>query len=190
MKVILNKEGNEVIKEAGSTNYNFRRKWNKKNGTNYTKKDFDVAIALARLQGSTGIDLDSLKTLTENGLAHIDNSELVPDGTEVKVNAKEILGRNDSELTKDFIDWIKENEDTVFHLEREENKQSLVCLEEDNRKTVLDGEEVNAPKWLFDLYSDILVRYEDEWIPVWKYDQLKNKSESLIKSEAVEENGD
>lgn len=155
-----------------------RRAFNKQHKTNYTKQELETAMALARLQSGQGLEESMIKNLVENGVAHLDNYELVPDGTEVMLNYEEIQRRPQQDLTDEFKNWVEENKEKVFHLTREGSQNSLVCLEEDMRKAVLDGEEVDAPRWMFDLYSDIMVKYNGEWVPVWKYDQEKSKDES------------
>lgn len=171
MKVIT--KGKEVEKPSSGYNHAERRRYNQKHKTNYTKLDFDVQVALARMQSGLGVEESMLKELAENGMVHLDNEELVPTGTPVKINADEILKQKRDDRTEAFFKWVEENRDKVFHLAREDNKQSLVCLEEDVRYVELDGKDKIADKWLFDLYTDILVEYEGEWIPVFAYDQKR-----------------
>ncbi len=163
-----------------------RRKFNKEHKTTYTKEEFEIAIALARLQSGTGLDADALRTLMQHGVAHLDNEELVPTGTEVKINADEILSRKATDYTEEYRSWVDEHKDDIFHLMREEGKNSLVCLEEDNHTGVVDGNEVVADKWLFDLYTDILVKDKDtnEWVPVYTLDP---EFESVQSQEITEE---
>lgn len=166
-----------------------RRKFNKEHKTSYTKEELEVALALARLQSNGGIDVETLQTLVNHGVAHLDNEKLVPDGTIVKLNSEAILSRKLEDYTPEYIEWIKENKDKEFHLMREENAQSLVCLEEDNRIKEIDGQMVSCPKWMFDLYSDLLIKYEDEWITVWDYDAKINpdNDEKVFEKEKEEE---
>ena len=60
-----------------------RRRYNKKNKTNYTKEQFETMIALERLKNGI-FDLSDLQLPKD--FIHMDNKELVPDGTEVKLN--------------------------------------------------------------------------------------------------------
>lgn len=146
-----------------------RRKFNKQNKTNWTKEEFEVAIAVARLKSGLGIDDDQVKALVSKGLAHVDNEELVPNGTEVMLNYDAIMERPKAYLTEKFVKWVEENKDKVFHLFREDNAEKLVCLEEDKRTTEIDGVPVNEPRWLFDLYNDLLIQEDEKWISVWQY---------------------
>ena len=75
--------------------------------------------------------------------------------------------------------FVEENKDNEFHLIREGEDTGLVALEEDRRKTVLDGREVDCPKFLFDMLSDLLVKDENnDWIPAYEFERKfleKNK---------------
>ena len=55
----------------------------------------------------------------------------------------------------------------------------VLFLEEDKRKTILDGKEVDCPRFLFDMLSDLLVKDENNnWIPAYEFERKfleKNK---------------
>ena len=144
-----------------------RRAYNKANKTSYTKEQFDIAYALSRLQNGE-FDMDDLAKARQ--YVHIDNTELVPDGTVVKLNYNEIYSRPTDMLTDEFKAWVEENKDKEFHVTREGTSNSLVALEEDKRTTELDGKIVEAPRWLFDLYSDLLVKTDEGFKPPYAID--------------------
>lgn len=142
-----------------------RRRYNKKNKTNYTKEQFETMIALERLKNGI-FDLSDLQLPKD--FIHMDNKELVPDGTEVKLNFDSLKERckNDDATTEYFRNWVEresENPDKIYHITREGAHSSLVCLEEDVNFVELDGKQVKAPRLFFDLFSDIKVFVEGEW---------------------------
>lgn len=157
-----------------------RRAYNKKHKTSFTREEFEAALLFARLKAG-GVDYAELAK--SSPYVHMDNIELVPDGTLVKLNYDNIKTRPQDDLTDKFKSWIEENKDKEFHITREGSRDSLVCLQEDESEV----------KWLFDLYSDILVQHEGEWVPVFEldkdpvgYEELLPKAET--EEEKVEEN--
>ena len=169
-----------------------RRRYNKKNKTHWTKEQFETFLALERLK-SGNYDLSNMD-LKDHEFIHVDNAELAPDGTEVKLNFDSLDYRcNHVDKTNEaFRNWVaeaKKEPDKIYHITREGAKQSLVCLEEDKRTVELDGKEVEAPKWLFDLYADFLVFYEGSWVPLGSVDDetCRKYTEVRVQSAKTEE---
>ena len=161
-----------------------RRRYNKKNKTHWTKEQFETFLALERLK-SGNYDLSNMD-LKDHEFIHVDNTELAPDGTEVKLNFNSLDYRCDhvDKTNEAFRNWVaeaKKEPDKIYHITREGAKQSLVCLEEDKRTVELDGKEVEAPKWLFDLMADLLMFNGEQWVspailddePFRKYTEIK-----------------
>lgn len=145
-----------------------RRLYNKKNKTKYTKEQFEMMLAVERIKNGN-FNFNDLKLPQD--FVHMDNTEIAPDGTEVKLNFESLDYRcsHVDKTNEYFRNWVAEahkNEDMVYHITREEAKNSLVCLAEDDHEVELDGKKIKAPKLLFDLYSDLLV--QDKSDGVWK----------------------
>lgn len=160
-----------------------RRKYNKAHKTNFTKQEFDMMIAIERIK--KGIpnfeDLD-----LPQDFMHIDNTELCPDGTAVKLHFESLELRcqhidKTNELFRQWVEEAKKDPDKIYHITREEARHSLVCLEEDERYIEIDGEKKRAPRWLFDLYSDLEILHNGNWIQVGLVD-----SETLQKYSAIQ----
>lgn len=150
-----------------------RRRYNKKNKTNYTKEQFETMIAFERLKNGN-YDLSDLKLPQD--FAHIDNYELAPDGTEVKLNFASLDFRcSHVDATNEYFrNWVAEahkDPDKIYHITREGAHSSLVCLEEDENYVELDGKQVRAPRLYFDLYADLLCEYEGKWVPLGTVDE-------------------
>lgn len=150
-----------------------RRRYNKKNKTNYTKEQFETMIAFERLKNGN-YDLSDLKLPQD--FAHIDNYELAPDGTEVKLNFASLDFRcSHVDATNEYFrNWVAEahkDPDKIYHISREGAHNSLVCLEEDENYVELDGKQVKAPRILLDIYSDCFVEYEGKWVPLGTVDE-------------------
>ena len=156
-------------------NREFIRNFNRINKSNYSKQDIQTMIALTNImQGKLSKDME----LGFPSLKHYDNPEMFPDGILVKLNYEKIKQRNQNELTEDYKKFIEQNKDNEFHLTREDKDTGLVALEEDRRKTILDGKEVNCPRFLFDMLSDLLVKDEnDNWIPAYEFEIKKLKKD-------------
>ena len=157
-------------------NREFVRNFNRINKSNYSKQDIQTMIALTNImQGKLSKDME----LGFPSLKHYDNPELFPNGMLVKLNYEKIKQRNQNDLTEDYKKFVEENKDNEFHLIREGEDTGLVALEEDRRKAVLDGKEVDCPKFLFDMLSDLLVKDENnDWIPAYEFERKfleKNK---------------
>lgn len=105
---------------------------------------------------------DLFDTTAYNRLVHVDNRELVPDGTPVKLFYEHISTRPQEDLTQKYKDWIEENKEKVFYVTREGASSSMVCL---SKNTLKNSKEETIP-WLFDIYSDLLYLDEavDEWV--------------------------
>lgn len=140
-----------------------RRKFNKLHKTSYSKKDFDMAILLDKMKRNQGLSDEDIETLMTMNVAHYDNEELVPDGTQVKLNYEAIKSRPQKDLSDAYKAWLEENKDKEFHISRENVESSLVALAEDLREVEIDGVKKKAPQWLFDLYSDLYIMYNDEY---------------------------
>ena len=157
-------------------NREFVRNFNRINKSNYSKQDIQTMIALTNImQGKLSKDME----LGFPSLKHYDNPELFPNGMLVKLNYEKIKQRNQNDLIEDYKKFVEENKDNEFHLIRESEDTGLVALEEDKRKTILDGKEVDCPKLLFDMLSDLLVKDENnDWIPAYEFERKfleKNK---------------
>lgn len=144
-----------------------RRLFNKRNKTHYTKEQFELMQAVDRIKNGN-YNLSDLNVPKD--FVHIDNEELVPNGTEVKLNFESLDFRcshvdKTNELFRNWVAEAHKDEDKVYHITREGAKNSLVCLEEDDREVELDGKMVKAPKWLFDLMTDIKIKdpKDGEW---------------------------
>lgn len=143
-----------------------RRRYNKAHKTNYTKQEFDMMIAVDRIKRGIA-EFDDLD-LPRNFM-HMDNTELCPDGTEVKLNFDSLEARcktvdASNKLFRDWVEEAKKDPDRIYHLTREGARNSLVCLEEDDREVELDGKMVKAPRWLFDLMADIFIFVQGKWV--------------------------
>lgn len=137
-----------------------RRKYNKDHKTSYSKAEFDLALAMARIRNGD-VSYDDIAKL--HGAAHMDNEVIAPEGCEVKLDYDGIMARPQNMLTDEFKAWVEENKEKEFHLTREGAADSLVSLVEDVRYADVDGEQVMAQRWLFDLYSDLLIKSGDDW---------------------------
>lgn len=139
-----------------------RRKYNKQHGTHYTANDFYLAELYAKLQ-SGNLDIKELNDLKLNSdFVHIDNEDLVPENTEVKLNYEHIISRP-VKLNEKYKTFIEENKDNVLHITRENAKNSLVCLKEDPEKI-----------WEFDIYSDFLYKKDDKWVNLIEIENQEN----------------
>lgn len=163
-----------------------RRQFNRKNKTNFTKSDFDLMEAYKRIKAGN-LDIKDLDVPSD--FLHIDNEELVPEGTPVKLYYEGIMSRPQKDLTQEFKDWIEEHKDKILHITRQEASNSLVCLAEDV-KTVKENfadedRNIGHIPWLFDIYSDFL--YEDketgEWVVLAEHTARQEKTEKILSEE-------
>lgn len=145
-----------------------KRRFESQIGRKITMEEFENALLFYRLR--TGqLDEKDLHQMAKNQVAHLDNAEAFPDGTEVMLNYEEISKRNHSDFTNEYWDWIEANKDSVMHLIREDNKMNLVCIEEDKR---FDGD-VQIPRFFFDMYADLLVKCDNKWVSPFEVDDIK-----------------
>ena len=178
--VTKNEDGITVIPKLNRAQ---RRQANRRFRTNYKRQDFDLFIAVERLKhGIT--DLTDLDIPTE--LMHLDNTDLAPDGTKVMLNADAILSRK-ANMNQLFLDWVRFYRNKVFTITREDAERSLVALKEDDGLHY-EGEETKeerpTQRWLFDLYTDLLVQDEDlEFRPLAEIEQRKAQAEKLTRQE-------
>lgn len=103
-------------------------------------------MAMRRVQNGTA-DSKDIEILRNSNFAHLDNEMACPNGTKCKLNTEGIQARPQDDLTDKFKTWIEANKDKEFTITREGARNSLVCLTEDETE----------PKWLFDLYTDLLI---------------------------------
>lgn len=150
-----------------------KRDVERKVGRKLTKEEFERILLQQRLKFGD-IRNEDIRTVMSDSTKHYDNADVFPDGTEVMLNTKAISERKQSDLSKVFIEWVAENGEKVFHLLREDNETGLVCLEEDERYYTRksDGAVERADRWLFDLFSDLLVRNDaGEWVEPWSIEE-------------------
>ena len=145
-----------------------RRRFNKQNGTHFTRVEF-AAMEAAYKMKKGALSYDDAREINKQfgeDVIVLDNEELVPEGFPVMLNADRILERKDG--TPEFKKWVKENRDKVFHVTREGRTGSLVCLYEDKQvvEEHPDGTVTGKPQWMFDIYNDLLYRdtLTDEWV--------------------------
>ena len=167
-----------------SMNRQQRREFNRRNKTNYTKRDFDLAelyemLKSGRMDSST---LMKYKELLGEDVA-FDSEFLVPNGMPVKINTPHIMSRPRKDLSEEYLDWVSWHGDEVFHVQREDGKRSLVALRED----VEEKRESNSGfPWLFDIYSDLL--YYDKEEKKWK--MLKDFESAEMETRAAHDDGE
>ena len=137
-----------------------RRAYNRKHKKHLTREQFDAMLAIARIQAGN-YDLSDLAV--PKNFIHMDNTELVPDGCVCKLNYEEIQKRPADDKLPEFIEWVEEHKDVELHVTRENAENSLICFEEDvrYRTNPETGEEERIPPWLFDCYTDILIKGAD-----------------------------
>ena len=131
-----------------------RRRFNKKNHTNYTRDQMNAIEMYAKLR-SGNIDIKHISDFKDNKFFKFDGKVLAPDGREVKLHYEAIKSRPDK-LADKYIEFIESHKDEILHISRKNTDgkpDTLVTVEED-----LDS------IWLFDIYSDLLFKNEDgEW---------------------------
>ena len=132
-----------------------RRAYNKKHGKKLTRQEFDSLLAMARINVGN-FNLQDLSV--GHDFIHMDNTELVPEGTVCKLNYDSIINRP-AQQNDDFKLWIEKNKDKEFHITRDGVTNSLVAFIEDERWAITEsGDRQLLPKWLFDVYSDLLFK--------------------------------
>ena len=187
MKAIIKTED-----KSSSTSYNPNRQQRRKmlQGLNrkakrpLTKEEFEQFLMVQRLRHGDVRDED-IRKMASGGVAHYDNPEKFPNGIEVKLNYAEISQRKREDFREEYWQWVEEHKDDVFHLDREENASSLVCLAEDERYREMDGEKVRIPRWEFDLFADLLVKNDEgEFVSPW---DIPDSTEDFVDSSVANE---
>ena len=94
---------------------------------------------------------DKLKAIKHMADGDVDDSDVIPEGTKVKLNYDSIVNDpNYPKKVQPYKDFVEANKDTVFTVEYDEkykNKPLLVVLKEDN----------NEVKWLWHSKYDLIV---------------------------------
>ena len=132
-----------------------RREFNKKHKTNLSSSEFTALQVWMNLQGGR-LDVKSAEDLKlGNPYIHIDNEELVPNGTPCKLNYEHIKSRPKKDMTQKYLDWVELNKDKIFHVDRENS----------DTRTGLVGvaEKEDGNTWLFDTFSDLLYEKNGVW---------------------------
>lgn len=185
MKAIIQTEN-----KSNGVNYNpnrqqrrkMRQDLNRKAKRPLTKDEFEQFLMVQRLRHGDVRDED-IRKMAAGGVAHYDNSDKFPNGIEVKLNYAEISQRNREDFREEYWQWVEEHKDDVFHLDREESASSLVCLAEDERYHEVDGEKVRIPRWLFDLFADLLVKNDEgEFVSPW---DIPDSTEDFVSAEEL-----
>ncbi len=185
-----------ILPENTNTEYNPNRKQkrkmlqslNRKAKRPITKNEFEQFLMIQRLRHGDVRDND-IRQMAMNNVAHYDNPDKFPNGIEVKLNYAEISQRKREDFREEYWQWVEEHKDDVFHLDREENASSLVCLAEDERYREMDGERVRIPRWEFDLFADLLVKNEaGEFVSPWDIpDSTGDFVDSTVANEVLAE---
>ena len=165
-----------------------RRAYNKKHKVKLTREEFDMRIALARIQAGN-FNFSDLNI--SNDFAHMDNYELAPDGCVCRLNYDAIMSRPQADKMPEFLQWVEEHKDMDLHLTREDSVNSLVCFEEDERykENAETGEMERVPRWCFDTYTDILVKQDDgTYKTVLEIEEAKTNAESQANQDEKENN--
>ena len=165
-----------------------RRAYNRKHKTKLTREQFDSMIALARIKAGN-FDFNDLQVSPD--FAHADNYELVPEGCPCKLNYDAIMARPQADKIPDFLKWVEKHKDVELHVTREGAANSLICFKEDERYTEHPdtGERVRIEPWLFDTYTDILIKDEDgTYKTVLEIEEKKAKEQSVEENIAEENN--
>lgn len=195
MKVIINKDENNTRFMPGRAyKRGLAKRLSESSRQKVTKQDVEKYILLQRLKSGNLTD-GEIRDMTQGKVDHYDNVDVFPDGTEVKLNYDAIIGRK-SELTEKFVGWIEDHKDDTFHLLREDSMAGLVSLEEDQRFYADEKtkELKQEPRWLFDLFADLLVKNESgEFVDPWTIEGADSDYVDLkdglngVSEEAVEE---
>lgn len=161
-----------------------RRKLNRKYKVNYSADEWAMIELYSKIRAGD-LDVKDLNDLTpelrEN--VHIDNEELVPEGTPVRLNAAEILSRPRKGVTEKYLKWVDEHRDVTFHVTRDQANSSLVCLQEDveecrmHSETLTEVDKLDHLPWLFDIYSDLLYDDNGEW-KILEFIERNNKRDT------------
>ncbi len=131
-----------------------RRKFNRKNHTNYTREQMDAIEMYAKMR-SGEISIKHASDFKDSPFFHFDGKALAPDGAEAKIRYDDILSRSEK-LNDKYIEFVTQHKEEIVHISRKNTEgkpDTLVTLEEDPNSI-----------WLFDIYSDLLFKNEaEEW---------------------------
>ena len=185
MKAIIPENKQDAV-PSYNPNYAQRRKMrqelNRTAKRSITRDEFEQFLMVQRLRHGDVRDED-IRKMAAGGVAHYDNPDKFPNGIEVKLNYAEIWQRKREDFREEYWQWVEEHKDDVFHLDREENASSLVCLAEDERYREMDGERVRIPRWEFDLFADLLVKNEEEeFVSPW---DIPDSTEDFVLAEEL-----
>jgi hypothetical protein len=175
-----------------------RRAYNRKHKANLTREQYDSLIALARIN-SGNFDFSDLQVSPD--FMHADNTELVPEGCACKLNYDAVMKRPKADKNPDFLQWVEEHKDVELHVTREGATNSLICFKEDIRykEDPETGEQVRVEPWLFDTYTDILIKDDDGTYktvleieektakPVFSEDTVKEQNDEQTEQKEVKE---
>lgn len=183
MKVIIpENNGSGQYRPNHAQRRKMLRDLNRKAKRPLTKEEFEQFLMVQRLRHGDVRDED-IRKMAAGGVAHYDNPDKFPNGIEVKLNYAEISQRNREDFREEYWQWVEEYKDDVFHLDREENASSLVCLAEDERYREMDGEKVRIPRWEFDLFADLLVKNDEgEFVSPW---DIPESTEDFVTAEKL-----
>lgn len=162
-----------------------RRAMNKANKRRMTLQDFALAYAVQGLQ--KGEDISWLQPyLPTDAITHKDNWDLFPDGTKAKINYEGVTSRPPKYLSTEFRDWIEENKEEEFTINRDmedAERKGLVSL-----RYIDESKDTEQSKlWLFDLYTDLLVwsDLENTYVNPQKVEDLINELDNVKQSLAL-----
>ena len=182
MKAILPENKNTGFNPNRKQRRNMLQTLNRKAKRPLTKDEFEQFLMVQRLRHGDVRDED-IRKMAAGGVAHYDNPDKFPNGIEVKLNYAEISQRKREDFREEYWQWVEEHKDDVFHLDREENASSLVCLAEDERYREMDGERVRIPRWEFDLFADLLVKNEEgKFVSPW---DIPDSTEDFVLAEEL-----
>lgn len=154
-----------------------RREYNKKNGTNYSRKDFMILEAYSRIVNGH-YSLEDVELTKE--FVNVDDEQLVPEGTPVKLYYDAIKSRPKKDFAPRFLQWVEDNKDIVLHVTRENASRSLVCVKEDvgflKEGYTDEDRDIGHVPWLFSIYDDFLycLPNTDTWVTLGEYSSVIN----------------
>lgn len=160
-------------------------------------QDYEMQIALERLK-SGNLYLGDLNVPKD--FVHKDNTALFPDGTKVKLNYERIFDRFNGK-TKDFDKnelaykkWVESHKEQELTITREGAQRSLVCIAEDDTSidAIIDenGKELRRERWLFDLYTDLLIydKETDKYVLAWEIESKEEQKTASISQDGEANN--
>lgn len=138
-----------------------RRKFNKRNKTNYSRADFEMIEMLQKLKtGQVGdADIEKLSMLQDSKMTFTYNEEKVSVGREVKLNYDEISVYSKEMLNPKYTQWIEQYKDEIFHIAEKESDKYLTLVEHP-----LTNERGETTRWTFNA-TELLYKNEDgSWV--------------------------